>query len=137
MYHVTEEVSFPYGHRLLDHPGRCGRLHGHNARVEVVLEAEELDAAGFVADFDEVQAALRALVDERFDHRLRLQEADPVIPHLEAAGEEFVALREPPTAEVLARLVFEGLAAAGLPVVEVRLWEMPTAVASYRLSCTK
>ncbi len=131
MYRVTEEVSFPYGHRLLGHPGGCGRLHGHNARVEVVLEAESLDEAGFVADFDELSAALRRAVAE-LDHRLLLQEGDPVIPHLVEAGEELVVLGSPPTAEVLAREVYERVAGAGLPVVEVRLWETPTAMASYR-----
>jgi hypothetical protein len=31
MFTVTQELRFCYGHRLLEHPGKCGRLHGHNA----------------------------------------------------------------------------------------------------------
>ena len=131
MYRLTEEVVFPYGHRLLGHPGGCGRLHGHNGRAQVVLAAEALDDRGFVVDFDDLSAALRDLVAERFDHRLLLQRDDPVVPHLRAAGEDFVLLDDPPTAEVIARELHAGLRARGFPVVEVRLWETPTACATF------
>jgi len=132
MYRTTVDAWFPYGHRLVGHSGGCGRLHGHNGRVEVVVAAEALDERGFVADFDEVDAALRAVLATRFDHRMLLHRDDPVIPHLDAAGEDYVALEEPPSAEVLARLLFEALKEAGLPVEEVRLWETASAVAAYR-----
>lgn len=133
MYRTTVGAWFPYGHRLLGHPGGCGRLHGHNGRVEVVLAADGLDARGFVADFDAVDAALRAVLNAGFDHRLLLHRDDPVIPHLDAAGEDYVALDDPPSAEVLARLLFEALAEAGVAVEEVRLWETAAAMAAYRV----
>ena len=131
-YRITEEVVFPYGHRLQGHPGGCGRLHGHNGRAVVVLEVDALDARGFVADFDDLHAALEEVVGDTFDHRLLLQEGDPVVPHLAAAGEDYVLLPDPPTAEVIARELFSRLHARGLPIVEVQLWETPTACAVYR-----
>jgi 6-pyruvoyltetrahydropterin/6-carboxytetrahydropterin synthase len=131
LYRITEEVRFCYGHRLMDYVGRCARIHGHNARVEIVLAASTLDRRGFVMDFDELESKARAWIDARFDHRLLLRHDDPVIPTLQAAGEPFVALDENPTAEYLARSIFDHLKSTGLPVVAVRFWETDTSVASY------
>ncbi len=131
MYRITEEVRFCYGHRLMDYVGRCARIHGHNARVEIVLGAESLDRRGFVMDFGDLETRARKWIDERFDHRLLLRRDDPVIPVLEAAGESFVALDDNPTAEYLARSIFDHLKREGLPVVAVRFWETDTSVASY------
>ena len=132
MYQIVEEVVFPYGHRLVHHPGGCGRIHGHNGRVQVVVEAETLDGSGYVMDFDALHDALQQVVVAAFDHQLILHEDDPVIPHLRAAGEPFVTLEEHPTAEAIARAVYERLSARGLVVAEVRLYETPTSVAVYR-----
>jgi 6-pyruvoyltetrahydropterin/6-carboxytetrahydropterin synthase len=132
MFRVSEEVRFCYGHRLLDYVGRCARVHGHNARVQAVLEAPALDARGFVVDFLQVEDALRRWVDETLDHRLLLRHDDPLIPRLVEAREDFLALPFNPTAENLARMVFERLRDQGLPVVSVRFWETDTSVASYQ-----
>jgi len=55
--------------------GPAGRTHGHRYTVEAVLEARELNQDGFVADFDQVQPLLAALVAQ-LDHRL-LNELEP------------------------------------------------------------
>ena len=47
-------------------------------------------------------------------------------------GEPVYILDENPTAENIARLIFEHAAAAGLPVVEVVLWETENCHAAYR-----
>jgi 6-pyruvoyltetrahydropterin/6-carboxytetrahydropterin synthase len=131
MFQVTQELAFCYGHRLLGHPGKCARLHGHNARAFVTLRSERLDDHGMVADFDTVQRRVRSFVDEQIDHQLLLQEDDPLVATLRGAGESFRTLRFAPTAENLARLIFEHVEAAGLPVVEVRLEEQPGSVATF------
>ena len=132
MFRVTQELRFCYGHRLLGHPGKCARLHGHNARAFVTLRSEKLDAQGMVADFDAVQRRVRAFVDEQLDHQLLLHEDDPLVPVLRSASEPCRTLRFAPTAENLARLLFEHAEAAGFPVVEVRLEEQPGSVATFR-----
>ena len=48
-----------------------------------------------------------------------------------AAGESFVALDENPTAEYLARTIYDHLKSKGLPILAVRFWETDTSVASY------
>jgi 6-pyruvoyltetrahydropterin/6-carboxytetrahydropterin synthase len=54
-----------------------------------------------------------------------------LVPLLREAREDFLALPFNPTAENLARMVFERLRAEGLPVVRVRFWETDTSVASF------
>jgi 6-pyruvoyltetrahydropterin/6-carboxytetrahydropterin synthase len=134
MYRVQRELSFCYGHRLLDHPGKCARLHGHNARVILTLESQELDEQGMVVDFFEVRERVGRWLDETYDHRMILGHQDPALAALRALGEPVVELDCNPTAENLARLVCEQARRAGLPVVQVDLWETPTCCATYRVS---
>ncbi|HUJ26722.1 MAG TPA: 6-carboxytetrahydropterin synthase [Myxococcales bacterium] len=131
MFSVQQELHFCYGHRLLGHPGKCGRLHGHNGVARVTLHADALDAQGMVADFDAVERAMRAFIDETIDHRLLLKRDDPLVPALRAAGEAFVAVDFNPTAENIARIIFEHAERAGFPVAEVQLVEQHGSVASY------
>lgn len=74
MFSVTQELRFCYGHRLLEHPGRCGRLR----------------ARGMVTDFE---------------------------VH--------------PTAENIAKMIFDQALRAGLPVALVEVVEQQGSVASY------
>jgi 6-pyruvoyltetrahydropterin/6-carboxytetrahydropterin synthase len=132
MFRVTKEIHFCYGHRLLNYAGKCRHLHGHNGRAVITLEAEALDTLGMVVDFSEIKRIVGRWIDEQLDHRMLLHEADPIIPELIRQGEPFVTLNANPTAENIARLIFERTTAHGLPVVEVTLWETETSFATYR-----
>lgn len=131
MFRVTQEIPFCYGHRLLAYPGKCGRLHGHNGLLRVTLGRDGLDAQGMVADFDAIDRSLRSFLDSSIDHRLLLHEADPVAGVLRGAGEPFLAVPFNPTAENIARMVFEHVRGAGFPVVEVQLVEQEGSIAAY------
>jgi 6-pyruvoyltetrahydropterin/6-carboxytetrahydropterin synthase len=131
MFSITQEIHFCYGHRLLGHVGKCGRLHGHNGILRLTLSADALDAQGMVMDFDVVHAAMRAFVDERFDHRMLLHRDDPAAAALRSIGEPFVALDQSPTAEALARMAFDYARAKGFPVSGVELVEQPGSIARY------
>jgi len=131
VYQVTRELDFCYGHRLVGHPGKCAHLHGHNARVLLTLGTEELDPFGMVADFHAIREQVGAWLDSDLDHRMILHRDDPAVPALRDLGEPVVLLDVQPTAENLARLVFERARRTGLPVVRVDLWETPTCSASY------
>ena len=132
MFTVTKRIEFCYGHRLLKYAGKCRHLHGHNGVVEVDMRTDALDERGMVVDFTDIKAALKTWIDETLDHKLLLNQADPLIPALRERGEAFVALADNPTAEFMAKMIFERAQAQGLPVVEVRLWETPTSCAAYR-----
>jgi 6-pyruvoyltetrahydropterin/6-carboxytetrahydropterin synthase len=132
MYRVTRELTFCYGHRLLRYAGKCAHLHGHNATAVLTLEAENLDELGMVADFQVIRDKLGTWIDDELDHRMILQAGDPALPALRDLGEPVVVVEFSPTAENLARHIFERALEARLPVVEVSLWETPTCQATYR-----
>lgn len=132
MYSVTKEIRFCYGHRLLGHPGKCRHLHGHNARAIIRLESQTLDPLGLVVDFKDIGDYVRSWIDGEIDHTLLLFQDDPLLPLLRAAGERVYAMDANPSAENIARLIFEHVARGGFPVVEVALFETESAVASYR-----
>lgn len=104
---ITVE-SLPYAHRLHGYCGECAHVHGHNAKIVATVEAEALDAQGFVVDFYVAHAALMRVI-RRFNHRLVVAESDPLADHMRAVGERFESFHAPPTAENLARYVFERL----------------------------
>jgi 6-pyruvoyltetrahydropterin/6-carboxytetrahydropterin synthase len=131
-YQVTKTIEFSYGHRLLEHNGKCRYLHGHNGMLEIDVEAETLDAMGMVVDFGRVNEVVKAWVNDNLDHRMLLCRADPVLPVLQAAGEPVYVLEQNPTAENIAALVWMEANKAGLAVSEVRLWETSTSRACYR-----
>jgi 6-pyruvoyltetrahydropterin/6-carboxytetrahydropterin synthase len=132
MFRVTKEIHFCYGHRLLNYAGKCRHLHGHNGRAVVTLESAALDALGMVVDFSQIKRVLGKWIDDALDHRLLLHADDPLIPDLLRQGDSFVTLNTNPTAENIARLIYERAAAAALPVVEVTLWETEASFATYR-----
>jgi 6-pyruvoyltetrahydropterin/6-carboxytetrahydropterin synthase len=131
MYRVTREIDFCYGHRLLNYDGKCKYLHGHNGRVIITMESAELDGLGMVLDFGEIKRLVSAWIDEHLDHRMILHRDDPVAGVLTKMGEPLYLIDTNPTAENLARLIFDHARREGLPVVEVKLWETPKCYAVY------
>jgi 6-pyruvoyltetrahydropterin/6-carboxytetrahydropterin synthase len=131
MFQVTKEIHFCYGHRLLNYEGKCRYFHGHNGKVEVQLAAETLDERGMVRDFGEIKQILQTWIDQTLDHRMLLHEKDPLRETLEKAGEPIFVLKANPTAESIARLIYETAKSKGLPVTCVTLWETPNSFATY------
>ncbi len=132
VYTVTKQIHFCYGHRLLNYDGKCRWLHGHNGLVEITLAAEKLDERGMVYDFTIITQVIQAWIDEHLDHKMILHRADPLVSTLQEHGDPLYLLDENPTAEAIARLIYEEAARQRFPVVEVRLWETPTSWAAYR-----
>lgn len=128
---VTKILDFCYGHRLLNYEGKCKHLHGHHARVEIDLAADELDKRGMVCDFLEIKKQIQPWINEKLDHKMILNEADPIVRVFKELGEPVFLMTENPTAENIAKLVFEEARRLGLPVQAVRLWENPDSYATY------
>ena len=136
MYEISRNLSFCYGHRLIDHPGKCAHLHGHNGHVEVTLTSSQLDPQGMVVDFQVIRERLGAWIDATLDHRMILQKGDPALPALLSLGEPIYEVPFPPTAENLARHLFEKAQQLELPVQAVRFEETPSCHALYRSDAT-
>jgi 6-pyruvoyltetrahydropterin/6-carboxytetrahydropterin synthase len=131
MYRVTREIKFCYGHRLLDYEGKCRHLHGHNGRAVITLETAQLDGLGMVVDFSRIKEVVSAWIDETLDHKMLLRRDDPALAFLQRQGEPVYVLDVNPTAENIARLIYDFTAAQGFPVVEVQLWETDHCFATY------
>jgi len=131
MFRVTREIHFCYGHRLLNYDGKCRHLHGHNGKAVVVLEASALDNLGMVVDFTQIKEKVGTWIDETLDHKMILHRDDPALPGLRKLNEPVVVIDENPTAEAIARLIFERVKGEGFPVVEVTLWETINSCATY------
>ena len=119
MYRISKQFHFSAAHRLSHLPPdhQCHRPHGHNYVVQVTLEADELDADGFVLDYGDL-APVKQWIDERLDHR----DLNEVLPELDGQT----------TAEKLARLLYERFKPSFPALVEVGVSETPKTWAIYR-----
>ncbi len=84
-----------------------------------------------LVDFGEIKRQVQRWIDENLDHNMLLRRDDPLLPALRECGERFFVMDENPTAENIARLIFNRAREAGLPVVEVVLWETDQCCSTY------
>ncbi len=132
MFSVTREIKFCYGHRLLNYDGKCKHLHGHNGTAIITIESDKLDELGMVMDFSEIKRVVTTWIDNHLDHRMILHEDDPIVPTLKEMNEPMYLVDVNPTAENIAKLIFEFAQKQKFPVTEVKLWETDSCFASYR-----
>ncbi len=131
MFRVTRQIDFCYGHRLLNYDGKCKYLHGHNGRAIIAIEAPKLDDRGMVLDFSDIKRVVSQWIDDNFDHRMLLHREDPAVPILREMGEPLYLFDENPTAENIAKHIFDFTLSQGFPIVEAHLWETPNCYATY------
>jgi 6-pyruvoyltetrahydropterin/6-carboxytetrahydropterin synthase len=108
------EFHFAAAHRLPRYDGPCFRMHGHNYRFLVAIEGEVDADSGMVADFGRVQEIVREHVLARADHRTLNDFLDN------------------PTAEHIARWIWETLEPHLPGLAEVKLYEIPGCSVTYR-----
>ena len=120
-YEVGASVSVHALHVMPGMEGPEGTLHGHDYRLDVVVERGELDDRGMVCDLDVLNAALRDVAGRLADSDLEAIRP----PEAEAV-----------TVEVFARWLHDALAEpvrlAGGASLAVRVWESPTEFGGYR-----
>ncbi|MEO0368049.1 MAG: 6-carboxytetrahydropterin synthase QueD [Pseudomonadota bacterium] len=131
MFEIVKSISFCYGHRLLNHQGQCQHLHGHNAKAEIMIASEQLNELGMVMDFADIKAVIKSWIDNNLDHTMLLCRDDPMVPVFEANNERFYLMDDNPTAENIAKLIYQQAQRNNLPVVSVTLWETDTSFARY------
>ncbi len=132
IHKVTKEIHFCYGHRLLNYSGKCKDLHGHNGKVEIDVSSQKLDHRGMVVDFGDINRIVKEWIDRVLDHKLLLSRDDPLVRVLQNLNEPLFLMDANPTAENIAKLIYEYATCQGLAVTEVRLWETTTSFATYR-----
>ena len=131
MYSVSKEIHFCYGHRLMDYDGKCAHPHGHNGKIVIALGSQALDARGMVYDFGDIKEIIQKWVDRELDHRMILKKSDPLVAILKKMNEPVFEMDANPTAESLARLIFDYAKSKGLPIASVTFWETESSSATY------
>ena len=132
VFTISRQFTFCYGHRLLHHTGKCAHLHGHNGTVKIDLRHRQLNSQGMVADFIDIKNSIGEWIENTLDHRTILEERDPLANLLREQGEPVLILPVEPTAENLAKLIYEKAEKIGLPVCAVAFRETETCTAEYR-----
>jgi len=131
MYKVVKEIYFCYGHRLLNYHGKCAHPHGHNGKIEIELTASALDGRGMVCDFGDIKEIVQKWIDENLDHKMVLSSKDPLTKMLRGMEEPVYEVDGNPTAEFLAKLIFQYARSKKLPVSKVTFWETSSSSATY------
>ena len=94
MYEIKIIATFSAAHSLRNYPGNCKNIHGHNWKVEVVMQSLNLDNLGMAIDFRRLKQETQGLLDT-MDHTY-INENPP-----------FNSLN--PTAENMARWIYDTL----------------------------
>jgi len=122
MFEVSVERTFAAGHALRNYHGKCENVHGHNYRVQITVQGEQLDANGLLVDFLELKRLTDEVI-EYFDHRF----INDLVP--------FDILN--PSAENIAKYFYDRVStglAKEIPtrISAVKIWETDTSSAVYR-----
>ncbi len=120
-YQVIVEDGFSSAHALRHYHGKTEPLHGHNYRVQVVVEGKRLqNKVKYLTDFLVLKKALRSVVAP-LDYR-NLNEAPPFT-------------EENPSAENLAQFIGKKLQRTwrepGVKIASVTVWETPETAARF------
>jgi len=120
MFTLCVRDSFAAAHRLEDYHGKCEELHGHNFKVEVLVQGEAIGEGGMLLDFAILKGRLKEILEE-LDHKY-LNE----IPFFKerASSSEYLALYIYDRLKVL-------LGSEVVILREVRVWESENAYAAY------
>ncbi|MBA3582575.1 MAG: 6-carboxytetrahydropterin synthase QueD [Gammaproteobacteria bacterium] len=120
LYTLKILTDFASAHTLRGYPGACARMHGHNWKVEVEVQAQQLDELGIAIDFKTIRRETNAICD-RLDHHY-LNDIEP-----------FTEIN--PTAENIAAYLFNAIATVinneRVRVSAVTLWETDRACVRY------
>ncbi|QER42023.1 6-carboxytetrahydropterin synthase QueD [Thermodesulfobacterium sp. TA1] len=121
MFRLKVQDYFSSAHFLRHYEGPCEKLHGHNWKVEVVVEGEKLNELDMLIDFKLLKQALRETL-EKIDHRLLND-----IPYF---------LEVNPSSERIAQYIFQTLkeklsSYPNLRLREVTVFETEKACATY------
>lgn len=116
MITATRYHDFSMGHRVAGHENKCAFLHGHNYRVHFTCSIAELDSLGRVVDFSVIKTALCEWLEDNWDHKMVLWEADPLLPAImQAAPSSVVVVPFNPTAENMANHLLRTIGPIVLP----------------------
>jgi 6-pyruvoyltetrahydropterin/6-carboxytetrahydropterin synthase len=119
---ATRYHDFSTGHRVYGHESKCAHLHGHNYRIHLTVEADELDSVGRVMDFSAIKEHLCYWLEDNWDHKFLVWSKDPFATTLkEIDPEGTVVVDFNPTAENMGQYLIEVIGPRQLKDTGVKL----------------
>ena len=143
---ITRSYTMSAAHRLEGHP-KCGRLHGHNYKIEVSLTSAALEN-GMVLDFGDLDKVVNRLLSD-LDHRylVSLENVENECPYYKAIISSSTDILnhmaihpiERTTAELIAQYFYDSLTAdlkygqlfRVIGGAIIRVWETDRSCATY------
>jgi 6-pyruvoyltetrahydropterin/6-carboxytetrahydropterin synthase len=116
MFEVKVEGHFSSAHHLLNYDGECENQHGHNWKVEIYAQGEELNESNILIDFKVLKKELNKMLD-KLDHK--------DLNELEA----FKNIS--PSSEIISKYIYKELKKEIPQISKVCVWETERARASY------
>ena len=124
MYEITVEDEFSAAHFLKLYDGSWEHRHGHNWKVAVVMQSQELDSMGVVVDFEMLKPALKKVLSEFNETSMN-------------DAPDFKNAKINSSTENIAKLIYDRLSRSvkseNAKIVKVTVWETPDACASYNV----
>jgi 6-pyruvoyltetrahydropterin/6-carboxytetrahydropterin synthase len=111
---VKAAFDFEAAHRLPHHAGKCRELHGHSYHLVVTVDRPVVPESGMAIDFADLKKIVRESVVDPLDHTYVNDRIDN------------------PTAEVMARWMWDALREALPGLAEIELWETRSCAVVYR-----
>lgn len=109
-YQIETRVNFRAAHRLMPpYKGKCLNAHGEFYQCIFIFEKEELDECGMVIDFGKVKGDIKKLIDEKYDHGYIHKKGDMFGKILKAYKSKTFEMKTNPTAENIAKLLFDDI----------------------------
>ena len=148
---VSKEIEFDAGHRVPLHESKCRNPHGHRYRVIAYVCGdlqEEGAATGMVLDFTDIKAALTELIHDKYDHGFIIYAGDSEMLNafriyyvdkktgvgVNDGNYKIIVVDWTPTAEEMARSVYNDLIERLPGLIRVDVYETPTSCATYPYS---
>ena len=116
MWELKIETSFAAAHHLLNYNGECENQHGHNWKVEVFIEGNNLDKSNILMDFKVLKKHVNDVI-KTLDHK-DINTLD-----------DFKNVS--PSSEMISKYIYEKLKKDIQMLKKVSVWETATSCASY------
>ncbi|HXN42116.1 MAG TPA: 6-carboxytetrahydropterin synthase QueD [Myxococcaceae bacterium] len=111
---LSVDFNFSAAHLLPFYNGPCSRLHGHNYRLQVVIQGTTNPKDGMIRDFEEIRVKVWEAVLAQCDHH------------------NLNDFMENPTAENVVAWMWPRLKRQLDGLKELRLWETPEYCVAYQ-----
>lgn len=140
MYTIKISSSFDSAHFLSGYSGYCANIHGHRWKVEIEICSQELlteeSNRGMVVDFSVAKKILNEIINE-YDHGLIVEKGslkEDTYNCLVRDNFRVILVDYRPTAENIAKYIYQFLSKHSFKVRSVTVYETPNNSATFEES---